>query len=113
MRGTTVHEQENNALGTGLEVRLSGRQGMGRCCRGRQPLFLNLGGGLEVANGITTGASAHVSLSSEATLIASSDLSGTTQYEELTVTAKPVIRPVLSMNLEWEHLCRTMVMLYY
>ena len=68
---------------------------------GRQPLFLNLGGGLEVANGITTGASAHVSLSSEATLIASSDLSGTTQYEELTVTAKPVIRPVLSMNLEW------------
>ncbi|MCG8438901.1 MAG: hypothetical protein MI751_12520 [Pseudomonadales bacterium] len=29
---------------------------------GRQPLFLNLGGGLEIANGITTGASAHVSL---------------------------------------------------
>ncbi|ERP90048.1 aromatic hydrocarbon degradation membrane protein [Alcanivorax sp. MD8A] len=69
---------------------------------GRQPLFLNLGGGLEVANGITTGASAHVSLRSEATLIASADLAGETQYEELTVTAKPIIRPVLSMNMEWD-----------
>ncbi|MCG8394830.1 MAG: outer membrane protein transport protein [Pseudomonadales bacterium] len=68
----------------------------------RQPLFLNLGGGLELANGITTGASAHISLRSEATLIASADLSGTTQYEELSVTAKPVIRPVLSMNFEWD-----------
>jgi long-subunit fatty acid transport protein len=69
---------------------------------GRQPLFLNLGGGLELANGITTGASAHISLRSEATLIASADLAGETQYEELSVTAKPVIRPVLSMNLEWD-----------
>lgn len=69
---------------------------------GRQPLFLNLGGGLEVANGITTGASAHVSLRSEATLIASANLAGVTQYEELTVQAKPIIRPVLSMNLEYD-----------
>lgn len=69
---------------------------------GRQPLFLNLGGGLEMANGITTGASAHISLRSEAQLIASADLAGETQYEELNVNAKPVIRPVLSMNLEWD-----------
>ncbi len=69
---------------------------------GRQPLFLNLGGGLEIANGISTGASAHISLRSEATLIASADLAGVTQYEELTVSAKPIIRPVLSMNLEWD-----------
>jgi long-subunit fatty acid transport protein len=69
---------------------------------GRQPLFLNLGGGIELANGITSGASAHVSLRSEATLIASADLAGETQYEELRVSAKPVIRPVLSMNLEWD-----------
>lgn len=69
---------------------------------GRQPLFLNLGGGAELANGIAVGGSAHVSLSSEATLIASADLAGETQYEELTVTAKPIIRPVLSMNLEWD-----------
>ncbi len=69
---------------------------------GRQPLFLNLGGGLELANGITTGASAHISLRSEATLIASANLAGETQREELTVSAKPVIRPVLSMNLEWD-----------
>ena len=69
---------------------------------GRQPLFLNLGGGLELANGITTGASAHISLRSEATLVASADLAGNTQYEELNVTAKPVIRPVLSLNFEWD-----------
>ncbi|WP_372635239.1 outer membrane protein transport protein [Alcanivorax jadensis] len=69
---------------------------------GRQPLFLNLGGGLELANGITSGASAHISLRSEATLIASANLAGETQREELTVSAKPVIRPVLSMNLEWD-----------
>ena len=69
---------------------------------GRQPLFLNLGGGLELDNGITTGASAHISLRSEATLIASANLAGETQREELTVSAKPVIRPVLSMNLEWD-----------
>ena len=69
---------------------------------GRQPLFLNLGGGLEIANGITTGASAHVSLRSEATLIASANLAGVTQYEELRVQAKPIIRPVLSMNLEYD-----------
>lgn len=69
---------------------------------GRQPLFLNLGGGLEIANGITTGASAHVSLRNKATLIASADLSGVTEYEELSVEAKPVIRPILSMNLEWD-----------
>lgn len=68
----------------------------------RQPLFLNLGGGVELANGITSGASAHISLRSEATLIASADLAGETQYEELRVSAKPVIRPVLSMNLEWD-----------
>ena len=69
---------------------------------GRQPLFLNLGGGLELGNGITTGASAHISLRSEATLIASANLAGETQYEKLNVSAKPVIRPVLSMNLEWD-----------
>ncbi len=69
---------------------------------GRQPRFLNLGGGVELFNGITGGASAHVSLRSDATLVASADLSGETQYEELNVTAKPVIRPVLSINFEWD-----------
>ena len=69
---------------------------------GRQPLFLNLGGAMELGNGISTGASAHVSLRSEASLIASADLAGVTKYEELNVQAKPIIRPVLSMNLEWD-----------
>lgn len=69
---------------------------------GRQPLFLNLGGGLELGNGITSGASAHISLRNEASLVASADLAGVTKYEELNVKAKPIIRPVLSMNLEWD-----------
>ncbi|WP_300354582.1 aromatic hydrocarbon degradation protein, partial [uncultured Alcanivorax sp.] len=68
---------------------------------GRQPLFLNLGGGVELFNGITGGASAHVSLRSDATLVASADLAGNTQYERLDVTARPVIRPVVSVNFEW------------
>lgn len=68
---------------------------------GRQPLFLNLGGGLALFNGITGGASAHVSLRSEATLVASADLGGNTRYERLEVSAKPVIRPVISANFEW------------
>lgn len=69
---------------------------------GRQPLFLSIGGGLEGGNGISTGASVLVSLRNEATLIASADLAGETQYEELNVSAKPVIRPVLSLNLEYD-----------
>lgn len=69
---------------------------------GRQPLFLNLGGGLELLNGVTAGASAHVALRADAKLVASADLAGNTQYEELNVSAKPVIRPVLSMNFEWD-----------
>lgn len=68
---------------------------------GRQPLFLNLGGATELFNGITGGASAHVSLRSDATLVASADLAGNTQYERLDVTARPVIRPVISANFEW------------
>ena len=40
-------------------------------------------------------------LRSEATLIASANLAGETQYEELDVTAKPVLRPVLSTSQEW------------
>ncbi len=69
---------------------------------GRQPLFLNLGGGIEVVNGISAGASAHISLRANAKLVASADLAGNTQYEELDVSAKPVIRPVLSLNFEWD-----------
>ena len=68
---------------------------------GRQPLFLNIGGATELFNGITGGASAHVSLRSEATLVASTDLGGNTSYEQLDVSAKPVIRPVISVNFEW------------
>ena len=67
---------------------------------GRQPLFLNVGGGTQFLNGINVGASVHISLRSEATLNASSNLAGETQYEELDVTAKPVLRPVLSTSQE-------------
>ncbi|MEQ9509479.1 MAG: outer membrane protein transport protein [Alloalcanivorax xenomutans] len=68
---------------------------------GRQPLFLNIGGGTELLHGIAVGASAHVSLRSDAKLVASSNLAGETQYETLEVNAKPVIRPVLGVTLDW------------
>ncbi|MDX1803465.1 MAG: aromatic hydrocarbon degradation protein [Alcanivorax sp.] len=68
---------------------------------GRQPMFLSLGGAMELNNGISTGAAAEVTLSSQAQLVASADLAGNTQYEKLNVAAKPVIRPILSLNLQW------------
>lgn len=68
---------------------------------GRQPLFLNLGAGLEVIPGIDIGASARVTLHSTASLVAQTDLAGNTEYERLDVSAEPSIRPILgsSFNL--------------
>ncbi|MDF1821062.1 MAG: outer membrane protein transport protein [Alcanivoracaceae bacterium] len=68
---------------------------------GRQPLFLNLGGAMEALHGISVGASALVTLHSEAELVAEADLAGNTQYETLTANAKPSIRPVVGVNLDW------------
>ncbi len=67
---------------------------------GRQPLFLNLGGATTLWRGIDIGASARITLHSEAELVATTNLAGETQYEELNVSAKPSIRPILSATVD-------------
>ena len=68
---------------------------------GRQPLFLNLGGGTKIWRGLDMGLSARVTLHSEAELVATSTLAGETSYETLNVSAKPSIRPIFGMNMDF------------
>lgn len=68
---------------------------------GRQPLFLNIGGGTTLWRGIDAGFSARVTLHSEATLRTTTDLAGNTQYEQLQVDAKPSVRSILSTSINW------------
>lgn len=68
---------------------------------GRQPLFLNLGGATQLWRGIDVGATARITLHAAADLRATTDLAGNTQYERLDVSAKPSIRPILSVNMDW------------
>ena len=69
---------------------------------GREPLFLSLGIGTNIWRGLAIGFATRVTLHSDAKLVAHTDLSGNTQYEALDVTAKPVLRPILSMSLDWK-----------
>ncbi len=69
---------------------------------GREPLFLSLGIGTNIWRGLAIGFATRVTLQSDAKLVANTDLSGNTQYETLDVTAKPVLRPILSMSLDWK-----------
>ncbi|ASK36043.1 OmpP1/FadL family transporter [Alloalcanivorax mobilis] len=68
---------------------------------GRQPLFLVLGGATQLWRGLDIGASARITLQSDAKLRATTNLAGETQYEELNVSAKPSIRPILSATMDW------------
>lgn len=68
---------------------------------GRQPLFLNLGGATQLWRGIDVGATARITLHAAADLSATTDLAGNTQYEELDVSAKPSIRPIFGINMDW------------
>ncbi|TBW52236.1 aromatic hydrocarbon degradation protein [Marinobacter halodurans] len=67
---------------------------------GRQPLFLLLGGATTLWRGIDIGASARITLHSSASLKTTTDLAGNTQYESLTVNAKPSIRSILSTSID-------------
>ncbi|HCE41361.1 MAG: aromatic hydrocarbon degradation protein [Alcanivorax sp.] len=67
---------------------------------GRQPLFLSLGGATRLWRGIDVGASARITLQSEAELSAYTNLAGETRYEKLDVSAKPSIRPTLSLTMD-------------
>ncbi|WP_097458836.1 OmpP1/FadL family transporter [Mangrovitalea sediminis] len=68
---------------------------------GRQPLFLNLGGATPLWRGIDAGFSARITLHAEANLVAQTDLAGNTQYEQLQVNAKPSIRPIFGLTVDW------------
>ena len=68
---------------------------------GRQPLFLNVGGGLKLWRGVDVGASLRVTLHADATLDTNSTLAGETSRERLEVSAKPVLRPIVGVNVNW------------
>jgi hypothetical protein len=73
---------------------------------GRQPLFLNVGMASTIYRGLDVGASIVVTLRNSATLVTNTDLAGNTDYESLDVSAKPTLRPILSLNMDWgETLC--------
>jgi long-subunit fatty acid transport protein len=67
---------------------------------GREPLFLNLGGGLEVIEGLSLGLSARITLQAEAKMRTNSTLGGTTDSEEIAVAAKPSIRPIAGLSAD-------------
>lgn len=68
---------------------------------GREPLFLNLGIGTKVWRGIDVGLASRITLEAGATLNATSNLAGETKQEELSVSAKPAIRHILSMTFNY------------
>jgi long-subunit fatty acid transport protein len=68
---------------------------------GRNPLFLNMGGAMQVIPGIDVGASARITLHSEASLIAQADLAGNTEYEKMDVSAQPSIRPIVGASFDF------------
>lgn len=67
---------------------------------GREPLFLNLGGGVEVIDGLSVGLSARITLQAEAKMRTNSTLGGTTDSEEISVGAKPSIRPIVGLSAD-------------
>ncbi|MEY1661185.1 OmpP1/FadL family transporter [Isoalcanivorax beigongshangi] len=68
---------------------------------GRQPLFLTAGIGTQLWRGIDAGIAARVTLHAEAKLYAGTSLGGDTSGEQLEVSAKPVVRPIVGFNLRW------------
>lgn len=68
---------------------------------GRQPLFLAAGGGTRLLPGVDGGLSFRITLQSNAVLTGQSDLAGNTQYEQLDVSAKPKMTPVVGLNIDW------------
>jgi long-chain fatty acid transport protein len=70
----------------------------------RQPLFLNIGGMMVLTHGIDIGVSTLVTLHADADLVARTDLAGNTKYEQINVSAKPSITPIVGMTLDWTKL---------
>lgn len=75
---------------------------------GREPLFLTAGFGTQLIPGIDVGASLRLMLHADASFDTRSTLSGDTSQEQLDVSAKPYIRPIVGMNIRWgEAFCNT------
>src|SRR5690554_458438 len=68
---------------------------------GKEPLFLNLGGATRIWRGIDAGVSARITLEAEAELIATSNLAGDTEREKLSVNAKPSLKSILGVNIDY------------
>lgn len=65
----------------------------------REPLLLSIGFGTRLWRGINIGASMRVTLHSDANLYTTTDLQGNTSNERLNVSAKPVFRPIVGLNI--------------
>jgi hypothetical protein len=68
---------------------------------GQQPLYLSFGGATEIFSGVNAGFSARINIHAQATLEARSDLSGNTDSEKLSLSAKPSVSPTVGVNLIW------------
>ncbi|MBA3980307.1 MAG: aromatic hydrocarbon degradation protein [Alcanivorax sp.] len=68
---------------------------------GSQPLFLNIGVGANIAPGIDVGASLRVTLEADADLVLESTPGGVTSNEQIAVSAKPVLSPILGLTVNW------------
>ncbi|MFT0138279.1 OmpP1/FadL family transporter [Alcanivoracaceae bacterium MT1] len=68
---------------------------------GRQPMFLVLGGATQIWRGLDFGASARVTLHATSELRAVTTLGGKTSYEKMNVEAKPSIRPIVGLTMDW------------
>ena len=67
---------------------------------GREPLFIALGFGTQLWRGIHIGATARITLESDASLVSTSDLNGETSNEQLNVSAAPVLRPIAGISVQ-------------
>ncbi len=73
---------------------------------GKEPLFLNIGGGTPLWRGISGGFSVRVTLEAAAQLDAVSTLGGETSQERLSVNAEPSLKSILGTTIKWgETLC--------
>lgn len=67
---------------------------------GRQPLFLSIGGGLQLFRGISGGLSVRATLNNSATLSLTTDLAGNTEREMLQVNAEPSLSYTFSSSID-------------
>ena len=73
---------------------------------GQQSLFLSAGVGLNVVPGFDVGAAARITLAADAKLDTFAEVNGNTSLEQLGLTAKPSIQPILSGSINWgEMIC--------